>query len=397
MLLTAVIVPTKNSVLIISFYLTDLFFKSVFLLITEKFLRTTLMKKVYLTLQNGKQFQGFSFGAEGEIIGELVFTTGMTGYIETLTDPSYFGQIVVQTFPLIGNYGIIPQDSESKKPWVSAYIVREKCDFPSNFRCEQTLDKYLADNGIIGLYGVDTRELTKIVREAGVMNAAITSKPVRNFEEIGKYSIKRAVENVTAQDIEYYGNREGLKIAVWDFGAKENIVRELVNRGCHCVKVPSNFTAEQILSLNPDGLMLTNGPGDPAENVQLIGNIKKLAGKLPVFGICLGHQLFALAMGGKTKKMKYGHRGANQPVKNLETGRVYISSQNHGYEVVSSSLKCGKLSYINANDGTCEGFDYPELNAFTVQFHPEACGGPHDASFLFDKFITNVKEGKYNA
>ena len=355
------------------------------------------MKKVYLTLQNGKQFEGFRFGADGEVVGELVFTTGMTGYIETLTDPSYFGQIVVQTFPLIGNYGMISSDCESKKPWVSAYIVREKCDEPSNFRCEQTLDKYLADNGIIGLYGVDTRELTKIVREAGVMNAAITSKPIKSFEEINKYSVKRAVESVTSHEAEYFGDPKGMKIAVWDFGAKENIVRELVKRGCYCVKVPSYYTAEQILALNADGLMLTNGPGDPAENVQIIQNLKKLAGKLPIFGICLGHQLFALAMGGKTKKMKYGHRGANQPVKNLETGRVYISSQNHGYEVVSSSLKCGKLSYVNANDGTCEGFDYPELNAFTVQFHPEACGGPHDASFLFDKFLTNVKEGKYNA
>ena len=352
------------------------------------------MRKVYLTLQNGKQFQGYGFGAEGEVVGELVFTTGMTGYIETLTDPSYFGQIVVQTFPLIGNYGMISPDCESKKPWVSAYIVREKCDSPSNFRCEQTLDKYLADNGIIGLYGVDTRELTKIVREAGVMNAAITTKPLKNFDEINKYSVKRAVESVTAQAVEYFGNPKGMKIAVWDFGAKENIVRELVKRGCYCVKVPSCYTAEQILDIKPNGLMLTNGPGDPAENVQIIENLKKLAGKLPIFGICLGHQLFALAMGGKTKKMKYGHRGANQPVKNLETGRVYISSQNHGYEVVSSSVKCGKLSYVNANDGTCEGFDYPELNAFTVQFHPEACGGPHDASFLFDKFLTNVKEGK---
>ncbi|MDE7265072.1 MAG: carbamoyl phosphate synthase small subunit, partial [Clostridia bacterium] len=245
--------------------------------------------------------------------------------------------------------------------------------------------------------GVDTRELTKIVREAGVMNAAITSKPLKSLDEIKKYRVKQAVESVTAQDVECFGNPDDLKIAVWDFGAKENIVRELVKRGCYCVKVPSYYTAEQILALKANGIMLTNGPGDPAENVSIIENLKKLAGKLPIFGICLGHQLFALAMGGKTKKMKYGHRGANQPVKNLESGRVYISSQNHGYEVVSSSLKCGKLSYINANDGTCEGVDYPEFNAFTVQFHPEACGGPHDASFLFDKFITNVKEGKYNA
>ncbi|MDE6597178.1 MAG: carbamoyl phosphate synthase small subunit [Clostridia bacterium] len=354
--------------------------------------------KVYLTLQNGKQFVGKRFGADGEVVGELVFTTGMTGYIETLTDPSYYGQIVTQTFPLIGNYGVIPPDSESKKPWVSAYIVREKCDEPSNFRCEETLDKYLEDNGIVGIYGIDTRELTKIVREAGVMNAAITSAPLQNFDEVKAYKIKNAVDSVTCQDVEYYGNENGIKVVVWDFGAKDNIIRELVKRGCYCVKVPSFYTAEQILALNPQGLMLTNGPGDPVENAGIIENLKLLAGKLPIFGICLGHQLFALAMGGKTKKMKYGHRGANQPVKNLETGRVYISSQNHGYEVLSSSLNGkGKLSYVNANDNTCEGFDYPELNAFTVQFHPEACGGPHDASFLFNKFISNVKDGKYNA
>lgn len=356
------------------------------------------MKKAYLTLQNGKQFQGFRFGAEGEMVGELVFTTGMTGYIETLTDPSYYGQIVTQTFPLIGNYGMISSDCESKKSWVSAYIVREKCDDPSNFRCEGTLEQYLKANNIIGLYGIDTRELTKIVREAGVMNAAITSKPLKEFEKVSNYAITNAVKSVTCNEIEYSGDPDGLRVVVWDFGAKDNIPRELVKRGCYCIKVPSYYTAEQILALNPQGLMLTNGPGDPAENTEIIENIKKLAGKLPVFGICLGHQLFALAMGGKTKKMKYGHRGANQPVKNLSTGGVYISSQNHGYEVISESLEGkGVLSYINANDNTCEGFDYPALNAYTVQFHPEACGGLQDAAFLFDKFIANVKEGKFNA
>ena len=354
--------------------------------------------KAYLTLQNGKQFQGYRFGAEGEVLGELVFTTGMTGYIETLTDPSYYGQIVTQTFPLIGNYGMIESDTESKKPWVSAYIVRELCEKPSNFRCEKTLDEYLEEKGIVGLYGIDTRELTKIVREYGVMNAKITDKPLKNTDGLLKYTVKNAVKSVTCAEPEYLGDKNGLKVVVWDFGAKDNISKELVKRGCYCIKVPSFYTAEQILALNPDGLMLTNGPGDPAENVEIIENLKKLAGKLPIFGICLGHQLFALAMGGKTMKMKYGHRGANQPVKNLDTGRVYISSQNHGYEVIASSLHgVGKLSYINANDGTCEGFDYPELNAYTVQFHPEACGGPHDAGFLFDKFMKNITEGKFNA
>ncbi len=353
--------------------------------------------KVYLTLENGRQFTGFSFGAQKEVVGELVFTTGMTGYIETLTDPSYYGQIVTQTFPLIGNYGMIEADMESKKPWVTAYIVREKCDKPSNFRCEGTIDDFLKKQGIPGIYGIDTRELTKIVREAGVMNAAITKKPLNDLSEVRSYVIKDAVKSVTCSEIEYLGDPDGIKIAVWDFGAKRNIMRELAKRGCYCMKVPSYFTAEQILALEPQGLMLTNGPGDPSENTELISNIRKLAGKLPIFGICLGHQLFALAMGGKTKKMKYGHRGSNQPVKNLDTGRVYISSQNHGYEVISSSVEGGKLSFVNANDGTCEGFEYPELNAYTVQFHPEACGGPMDASFLFDKFILNIKEGRYHA
>lgn len=353
--------------------------------------------RVYLTLANGRQFTGYSFGAEKEVVGELVFTTGMTGYIETLTDPSYYGQIVTQTFPLIGNYGMIEADTESKKPWVTAYIVREKCDEPSNFRCGGTIDEYLKKHDIPGIYGIDTRELTKIVREAGVMNAAITKKPLKDLSEVAAYTIKDAVKFVTCQEIEYLGDPDGIKVAVWDFGAKRNIMRELAKRGCYCMKVPSWYTAEQILALEPQGLMLTNGPGDPSENVEVISNIRKLAGKLPVFGICLGHQLFALAMGGKTKKMKYGHRGSNQPVKNLDTGRVYISSQNHGYEVISSSVEGGKLSFINANDGTCEGFEYPELNAYTVQFHPEACGGPMDASFLFDKFILNIKEGKYHA
>ena len=229
------------------------------------------------------------------------------------------------------------------------------------------------------------------------MNAAITRKPIKDLSEVSAYTIKDAVRSVTCEEVEYSGNPDGIRVAVWDFGAKRNISRELVKRGCYCMKVPSFYTAEQILALEPQGLMLTNGPGDPSENSEIISNIRKLAGKLPIFGICLGHQLFALAMGGRTAKMKYGHRGSNQPVKNLDTGRVYISSQNHGYEVISSSVEGGKLSFINANDGTCEGFEYPELNAYTVQFHPEACGGPMDCSFLFDKFILNIKEGRYHA
>ena len=347
-------------------------------------------KKIYVTLQNGKVFEGISFGAEKEAVGELVFTTGMTGYLETLTDPSYYGQIVTQTFPLIGNYGVIPPDFESGKCWVTAYIVRERCEKPSNFRSEKTLGEYLKEQGIPAVCGVDTRELTRIVREAGVMNAAITFRPLTDLSAVEAYRVRGAVRATTCREVAN-GKGDGPHVVLYDFGAKRNIERELEKRGCRVTVVPADFSAEQTLSLDPDGIMLTNGPGDPAENTEIIENLKKLAGKKPIFGICLGHQLFALAMGGKTRKMKYGHRGSNQPVKQLKTGRVFISSQNHGYEVVAESLPVGQLSYINANDGTCEGVEYPELNAFTVQFHPEACGGPHDANFLFDDFIARMK------
>lgn len=351
-------------------------------------------KKVYLTLENGKVFEGYSFGATREVVGELVFTTGMTGYIETLTDPSYYGQIVTQTFPLIGNYGVIPADMESKKCWLTAYVVREKCDYPSNFRCEMTLEQFLKEQDIPAMYGVDTRELTRIVREAGVMNAAITYKPLPDLTALKKYRVRDAVRSASSHEVCESGEKGGLKVVLYDFGAKENIVRELVRRGCHVIEVPAETTAEQALAYEPDGIMLTNGPGDPAENVEIVENVRKFIGKKPIFGICLGHQLFALAMGGQTRKMKYGHRGANQPVKDLSTGKVFITSQNHGYEVVSESVKNGTLSFINANDGTCEGVDYPAVNATTVQFHPEACGGPHDANYLFDRFIANMRKEK---
>ena len=349
-------------------------------------------KKIYVTLQNGKVFEGYSFGAERETVGELVFTTGMTGYLETLTDPSYYGQIVVQTFPLIGNYGVIPPDFESETCRLSAYIVREKCDAPSNFRSEGTLESYLKAEGIPAVYGIDTRELTRIVREAGVMNAAITFKPLQDLSAVSAYRIRGAVDAVTCA-APYVAGEGSPRVVLYDFGAKRNIERELIKRGCGVTVVPARFPAEDALALDPDGIMLTNGPGDPAENTEIIENLKKLAGKKPIFGICLGHQLFALAMGGQTRKMKYGHRGSNQPVKQLSTGRVFISSQNHGYEVVIESLKNGTLSYVNGNDGRCEGVDYPEIGAFTVQFHPEACGGPHDANGLFDEFIARMGKG----
>lgn len=354
--------------------------------------------EIYICLENGDVFKGYSFGADGEVIGELVFTTGMCGYIETLTDPSYYGQIVMQTFPLIGNYGIIPDDFESKKPYLSAYIVREKCDNPSNFRCSETLDKYLKDNGIVGVYGVDTREITKTIRESGVMNAIITSNPNSvDMKKVKQYKVTKAVKSVSTDKPALFPSEEHkYNVVLLDFGAKKNIVRELNKRGCNVAVMPYDTKAEDILKLGVDGIMLSNGPGDLAENTEVVEELKKLIGKVPIFGICLGHQLLALAMGGETTKLKYGHRGVNQPVKNLATGRTYISSQNHGYAVISESVtdKGGEISYINANDNTCEGVDYLDRLAFSVQFHPEACSGPHDTRFIFDKFINMMGGNK---
>lgn len=348
--------------------------------------------KIYICLADGTVFEGKSFGATGEVLGELVFTTGMGGYIETLTDPSYFGQIVMQTFPLIGNYGFIDEDKESEKSAVSAYIVREYCEAPSNFRCGTTLDEYLKANNIVGVYDVDTREITKIIREHGVMNAVITANPdTVDYDKIKAFTICDAVKSVSA-DRPYMSASDEHKynVVLIDYGTKKNIVRELNKRGCNVAVVPYDTKADDILSLNPDGIMLSNGPGDPEENTDAIEELKKLVGKKPIFAICLGHQLLALSQGAETTKLKYGHRGVNQPVKNLETGRTFISSQNHGYAVVNNSVEAvgGKISYINANDGTCEGVDYTDRQAFSVQFHPEACSGPHDTRFIFDKFIS---------
>lgn len=356
-------------------------------------------KKAYLLLENGDIYEGFAFGAEKEIVGELVFTTAMTGYLETLTDPSYYGQIVCQTFPLIGNYGVIPSDFESKKPALKAYIVREWCQQPSNFRCDGVIDTFLKQSDIPGLYGIDTRRLTKTVREYGVMNAKITyEKPECVSDEIKNYKVTNAVSSVTCDGSAEIFKAENAKynVVLMDFGAKDNIRRELVKRGCNVTVVPGNTTAEQIKSLNPDGIMLSNGPGDPSENVEIINQLKLLCeAKIPTFGICLGHQLLALSQGAKTKKLKYGHRGANQPATDTQTGRVYITSQNHGYAVMADTLPDNAYeSFVNANDGTCEGVTYTDMPAFTVQFHPEACGGPLDTSFLFDKFLKLMQEDK---
>lgn len=346
------------------------------------------MRNAYLVLQDGQVFEGVRFGADLDTVGELVFTTGMCGYIETLTDPSYYGQIVMQTYPLIGNYGIIPRDFEGKC-CVRGYVVREWCPTPSNFRTEEDLDTYLKQQGIAALCGVDTRELTRIIREHGVMNATICDEIPADLTEVKQYAVTRAVDSVTCSASAIYPP-EGMKrfsVSLLDYGAKRNIVRELQKRGCEVTVLPASAAAEEILEGKPDGVMLSNGPGDPQEAQFQIEQIKKVLGKVPMFGICLGHQLTALAVGGSTYKLKYGHRGVNQPVREVDGQRTFITSQNHGYAVDSDTVKVGKISFSNANDGTCEGIDYPELKAFTVQFHPEACSGPKDTGFLFDRFV----------
>ena len=359
-----------------------------------------MSKKAYLILENGTVFEGESFGAEKETTGELVFTTAMTGYLETLTDPSYFGQVVLQTFPLIGNYGVIPADFETDAPVLKGYIVREWCQAPSNFRSEGELDTFLREKGVPGVCGIDTRALTRIVREYGVLNCKIKYTPgvtPEELEELKNYKIVNAVESTTTQEIEvFHPHNEDHHVVIMDFGAKHNIGRELEKRGCKLTVVPAHTTAEEIMALDPDGVMLSNGPGDPAENMQVVEELKKLCDKkIPIFGICLGHQLLALAQGGRTEKLHYGHRGANQPAKETATGRVFITSQNHGYAVVSDSLpENARVSFVNGNDGTCEGVDYLDMPAFSVQFHPEACGGPQETSFLFDRFIKMIDENR---
>ena len=347
------------------------------------------MRKAYLVLADGSVYEGQGFGAEATAVGELVFTTGMVGYIETLTDPSYAGQIVMQTFPLIGNYGIIEDDFEGSVH-ARGYVVREWCDTPSNFRSQYDLDKFLKDRGIPGICGLDTRALTRKIREHGVMNATICAQIPADLSEVRAYRVTGVVNEVTcgAPNVHPAEGETKKRVALIDYGAKRNIVRELQKRGCEVTVYPATVTAEEILSGKYDGVMLSNGPGDPSENTFCIAQIAKLLGSIPLFGICLGHQLTALAAGGRAEKMKYGHRGANQPVKEIGGTRTYITSQNHGYAIVSDSIQRGQLRFVNANDNTCEGIDYPELNAFTVQFHPEACSGPRDTSFLFDRFIS---------
>lgn len=393
--------------------------------------------KAFLILEDGTVFKGIHIGADKEIISEIVFNTSMAGYLEVLTDPSYAGQAVCMTYPLIGNYGICKEDMESKRAWPDGFIVRELSRIPSNFRNDMTIQDFLIQQDIPGIAGIDTRSLTKILREKGTMNGMITTN--ENYDlnailpQLKEYTTGKVVEKVTCSHKyeikgakaladngpicgsarflpEDYaaGKREkrpsitkalngaGKKAALLDLGAKDNIALSLAQRGCDVTVYPAFTKAEEILADQPDGIMLSNGPGDPKECTHIIAEIKKLYdADIPIFAICLGHQLMALATGADTFKMKYGHRGGNHPVKDLSDGRVYISSQNHGYVVDTEKLdaRIAVPAFINVNDGTNEGLSYTGKNIFTVQFHPEACPGPQDSSYLFDRFI-KMMEGK---
>ena len=353
--------------------------------------------KAFLILEDGQIFSGESIGSTKDVISEIVFNTSMTGYLEVLTDPSYAGQSVVMTYPLIGNYGVSYEDMESDKSWVSGFIVREIAQLPSNFRCDVSTHQFLKEQDIPGIQGIDTRALTKILREKGTMNGLITTNENYNLDEVLEqlkaYRVKDAIQTVTCKEKKLYqSEKEGTskKVALLDLGTKRSIIRCLTKRGMDVTVYPATTKAEDILKNQPDGIMLSNGPGDPKECQDVIGEIKKLYdSEVPIFAICLGHQMMALANGANTSKMKYGHRGANHPVKNLETGKVYISTQNHGYVVETDSLPEGTAEplFLNVNDKTCEGVRYKNKKIFTVQFHPEACAGPMDCGFLFDEFI----------
>ena len=400
--------------------------------------------EAFLILEDGTVFEGKHIGADKDVISEIVFNTSMAGYTEVFTDPSYAGQAVCMTYPLIGNYGVCLDDMESERPWVDAIIVRELSHIPSNFRCDMSIQDFMDKYEIPGIEGIDTRKLVRILREKGTMNGIITTNKNLKYDDIKEklhaYTTGDVVSKVSCKEkkflkgvssLEENGplsgsavfnaenykadlagdhskrekrpaidkelNGKGLKVALLDVGAKKNIADSLAARGCDVTIYPSNTTAEEILKDAPDGIMLSNGPGDPKECVDVIKEVKKLYdSETPIFAICLGHQLMALATGADTFKMKYGHRGGNHPVKDLSNGRVYISSQNHGYVVDMDKLdkNVAEPAFINVNDGTNEGLAYVGKNIFTVQFHPEACPGPQDSSYLFDRFIDMMKKGK---
>ena len=351
--------------------------------------------KAQLILENGMVFEGKAFGYLKETIGEVVFNTGMTGYQEILTDPSYYGQMVVMTYPLIGNYGVNLEDMESTKAHVRAFIVREKCDFPNNFRCELTLDGYLKAQKIIGLEGIDTRALTKVLRNHGTMRAIIAVRELTPSQiklKIDSFNNQHAVPEVTTKEV-YTVEGDGLHVAMIDCGMKQNIVRSFNERGCKLTVFPYDATADEVLAVNPDGVFLSNGPADPKDVPTVVNMIKEIVGKKPITAICLGHQLLSLALGGDTSKLKFGHHGCNHPVKDHISNRVYITSHNHNY-YVSTLPEGAVVTHTNLNDNTVEGMYFKELDIYSVQFHPEACPGPTDTAHIFDEFIKVMQGGK---
>ena len=350
----------------------------------------------YLVLENGDVFEGERIGYNSDTACEVVFNTGMVGYIETFTDPSYAGQGIVMTYPLIGNYGIIPEDTESNRIWAKAIFIHDLAEFESNFRTKQNLDKYLKDYRIPGLTKVNTRKLTKVLRNSGTMKGYLTSN-INNMNEIKErikaYEVGKVVDMVTSKEIKTYGKGKSKKVALIDYGFKHNIVNSLLKRDVEVTVFPANTTAERIIAFKPDGIMLSNGPGDPQNCEFQIRTLKRLYEEnIPIFGICLGHQLMGIATGAKTAKLKYGHRGPNHPVKDLKKDRVYITSQNHGYYILEDSInpKIAEVSHINLNDDTVEGLRYKNKKICTVQFHPEACPGPEDTAYLFDEFVKAI-------
>jgi carbamoyl-phosphate synthase small subunit len=359
-----------------------------------------ITKKAKIALEDGKIFEGYSFGASGETSGEVVFNTSLTGYQEILTDPSYKGQIVTMTYPLIGNYGVNSQDVESRRPFVEGFVVKELSRISSNWRSEKTLDKYLKQNKIVGIEGIDTRALTRHIRLKGAMNAVISSEDLNDKSLFKKAKSlpglvgRDLVKEVTYDKVQYWNKEGKYKVVVLDCGVKFNILRRLAENDCQVIVVPASTSADEILSHKPNGLLLSNGPGDPAALPYVVETTKKLIGKLPIFGICLGQQILGQALGGKTYKLKFGHHGGNQPVKDLKTGRISITVQNHGFCVDIDSLNKSdiEITHMNLNDKTLEGIRHKKLPIFSVQFHPECSPGPHDASYLFGEFVEMMEK-----